>query len=639
MASNYEVNIKLDTKKAKDQLRELEQRIAKLNRLALKGKASKQILKTERDALALKIKENKLQAQKIRKDKEELKISRDNLRLEKEKAVAIDRQTRAVERKTRTVRAGSMTPMGPSSPLNFTNQGTLLPGPRLGGSTGSGSKGSGAISSAIVSGAFPLLFGQGPLVAGAGALGGGIGSMVGGQMGGFAGGLLATSIVTPIQQFVIEAANLGKALDPATKNVEVLTAALGVTGTEFEKNIKTLKKLGGEEEAFGIAREKMVKLVGKEGVDAMQRFGQGTTELANQFAIAMTQMKSGFVQFMESTGTGQFLLKRMTFTNLYRQAQNSEDTKIQDLLELRKLYMRASFWDSAEDKALKAAHPEIKSAAQATNAVVEQQRLNNEKDKQLTIDKMLDEIQKKRVSNIADEIALLEKSMGLTSDEFEIEKQIMQMKQEGEIKDENEIRNKLKYLQELQKERKLAEETAAAFERMAQSITTDISKGIQGMIRGTSTLNDMLNNVLNKLIDAAFNMAFFGNMQGTLGGGGLFGSIFGGLGGLFGGGGSGRAGKFLDGVPNPFKAEGGPVSGGRSYVVGEKGPELFTPGISGGITPNHALGGSTSISVNVDASGSSVEGNEQNGEEFGRLIAMAIQSELIKEKRPGGLLS
>ena len=148
MASNYEVNIKLDTKKAKDQLRELEERIAKLNRLALKGKASKQILKTERDALALKIKENKLQAQKIKKDKEEQRIAKANLRIEKEKAVAIDRQTRAVERKTRTVRAGSMTPMGPSSPLNFTNQGTLLPGPRLGGSTGSGAKGSGALSSA-----------------------------------------------------------------------------------------------------------------------------------------------------------------------------------------------------------------------------------------------------------------------------------------------------------------------------------------------------------------------------------------------------------------------------------------------------------------------------------------------------------
>jgi len=621
VASNYEVNIKLDTKQAKDQLRELEKRIANLNRLALKGKASKQILKTERDALALKVKENKLQAQKIKKDRQELRIAKDNLKVEKEKAVAIDRQTRAVERKTRTIsgaggRPTSRIPLGPSSPLNFSPTGQMLPGPSRSGI-------SGALSSAVISGAFPLLFGQGPLVAGAGALGGGIGSMVGGQQWGFAGGLLATSIVTPIQQFAIEAANLGKALDPATKNVEVLTAALGVTGTEFEKNIKTLQKLGGEEEAFGIAREKMVKLVGKEGVDAMQRFGQGTTELANQFAIAMTQMKSGFAQFMEGTGTGQFLLRRMTFTNLYRQAENSEDTKIQDLLELRKLYMRASFWDSAEDKALKAAHPEIKSAAQATNAIVEQQKLNNEKDKQLTIDKMLDEIQKKRVSNIADEIALLEKNMGLTSNEFEIEKQIMEMKQEGEIKDENEIRNKLKYLQWLQKERKLAEETAAAFEKMAQSITTDISKGIQGMIRGTSTLNDVLNSVLDKLIDAAFNMALFGNIQGTLGGGGFFGMF-----------GFGKKEK-----PGKKAAEGGRIPGGKASLVGEKGPELFTPATSGYVTPNHALGGSTSISVNVDASGSSVEGNEQSGEELGRLIAMAIQSELIKEKRPGGLLS
>jgi hypothetical protein len=34
-----------------------------------------------------------------------------------------------------------------------------------------------------------------------------------------------------------------------------------------------------------------------------------------------------------------------------------------------------------------------------------------------------------------------------------------------------------------------------------------------------------------------------------------------------------------------FKAAGGPVSGARSYIVGERGPELFTPGASGFITP------------------------------------------------------
>lgn len=38
-----------------------------------------------------------------------------------------------------------------------------------------------------------------------------------------------------------------------------------------------------------------------------------------------------------------------------------------------------------------------------------------------------------------------------------------------------------------------------------------------------------------------------------------------------------------------FRAAGGPVSHGSSYIVGERGPELFTPGRSGSITPNHQL--------------------------------------------------
>ena len=46
------------------------------------------------------------------------------------------------------------------------------------------------------------------------------------------------------------------------------------------------------------------------------------------------------------------------------------------------------------------------------------------------------------------------------------------------------------------------------------------------------------------------------------------------------------------------RAAGGPVTGGGSYLVGERGPELFTPGTSGNITPNNALGGG-SITVNV----------------------------------------
>ena len=126
-----------------------------------------------------------------------------------------------------------------------------------------------------------------------------------------------------------------------------------------------------------------------------------------------------------------------------------------------------------------------------------------------------------------------------------------------------------------------------------------------------------MNNVLDKMIDAAFNMAFFGNASGTLTKGlGLFGNLFGG-----------------------FLSTGGPARAGKSYIVGERGPELFTPGISGMVSPNSSLGGSTNIVVNVDASGSNVEGDEQQSRELGRLISVAVQSEILQQKRPGGLLA
>jgi hypothetical protein len=56
------------------------------------------------------------------------------------------------------------------------------------------------------------------------------------------------------------------------------------------------------------------------------------------------------------------------------------------------------------------------------------------------------------------------------------------------------------------------------------------------------------------------------------------------------------------------KASGGPVTGGTTYLVGEKGPELFTPGSSGNIIPNNRLGGgggTINITVNgaLDAEG------------------------------------
>ena len=83
-------------------------------------------------------------------------------------------------------------------------------------------------------------------------------------------------------------------------------------------------------------------------------------------------------------------------------------------------------------------------------------------------------------------------------------------------------------------------------------------------------------------------------------------------------------------------ADGGPVTKGSPYIVGERGPELFVPKNSGRIIPNGSAG--NNIVVNVDATGSEVEGDAPNAEQLGRLIGAAVQAELLKQKRPGGLL-
>ena len=87
-----------------------------------------------------------------------------------------------------------------------------------------------------------------------------------------------------------------------------------------------------------------------------------------------------------------------------------------------------------------------------------------------------------------------------------------------------------------------------------------------------------------------------------------------------------------------YMANGGQTTPGNAYMVGERGPELFVPGAKGNIVPNDAMGGSN-IVVNVDASGSSVEGDSDQAAQLGKMLGAAVQAELVKQKRPGGLLA
>ena len=181
-------------------------------------------------------------------------------------------------------------------------------------------------------------------------------------------------------------------------------------------------------------------------------------------------------------------------------------------------------------------------------------------------------------------------------------------------------------IKEKEKATKKLKETMAA---VGEEIESGIKNNLRDAITGAKTFGEAMTNVLNrirdKIIDAQIDklLGQFGENfgKGKDGGKGLGGFLGGILGGLF--------------------ADGGRPPVGKASLVGERGPEIFVPKVAGTIIPNNQLGGGTTniVNVSVDASDSAVSGNNQDAQALGNVIAVAIRSELIKEKRAGGLLS
>ena len=122
-------------------------------------------------------------------------------------------------------------------------------------------------------------------------------------------------------------------------------------------------------------------------------------------------------------------------------------------------------------------------------------------------------------------------------------------------------------------------------------------------------LDNMKKRIVMFLADAAFIKltetladAFGINISGKTAGSGGGGSSSGG--GSKGGGLGGLIDKGVDFVKGLFGfSEGGYVAGNKSVIVGERGPEIFTPASSGTIIPNFAGmgGGGTQVTYNINA--------------------------------------
>ena len=192
---------------------------------------------------------------------------------------------------------------------------------------------------------------------------------------------------------------------------------------------------------------------------------------------------------------------------------------------------------------------------------------------------------------------------------------------------EEDIRQLLARLKIIRDEKKAIDESTdsanklkEAFKQVGDKIATGVSDALTDAILQTKSLADSARNLLQGIARDLVRLGVNTFLSST------FGGIFSDLP-SFGGG----------------KAAGGPVSANRSFLVGEKGPEMFVPSRAGTIIPNNELGGgglTNNIVVNVDVNGGvDAQGGEEEGRELGRLIAVAVQSEIIQQKRAGGLLA
>ncbi|MCZ8158642.1 MAG: phage tail tape measure protein [Rhizobiaceae bacterium] len=152
------------------------------------------------------------------------------------------------------------------------------------------------------------------------------------------------------------------------------------------------------------------------------------------------------------------------------------------------------------------------------------------------------------------------------------------------------------------------QDTDGAFRSWGETVGGAVAQGVNVVVSAIERLVGLLTTAYEKAVafgSAISNALSFGdNMSGT------------GVGG----------GKSARPATSGHRASGGPVWGGSSYLVGEKGPEIFTPGRSGTITPN--AGASPSLG-SVQIGPFHISGST-DPEEAARTVARHVNEELSR---------
>ena len=500
-----------------------------------------------------------------------------------------------------------------------------------------------ALQSGLISGGFPLLFGQGLLGGAAGFTGGFVGTKLGGTQGGFAGGIAATAALQQIQTFITNISQLGQAMSAITPNIAALSKAMGIVGTQEERRLQAIEKLSGKQAAFNAAMEKMKQTIGEEATARLKAFGETSRLIGNEFAIAMTKMQASLIPLVNLIDKFFGISKQAEKSERARAIENSTNPEI---VRRREEIERLQNTTGGGRSGAKRRSDRIKVLKSELEVLGKQEVKINKRNKKNEADKAVLEASLKAT---IDKTRLLQDTLQFGEQEALIRQKILQIEQqEGITLDENgreRIRNAMELERSLQRQVEFTKAIGDSFKESFKNAITGASTFREAMV-------NVLNTIKNKLIDSQIDRLFdSARSRGGSRGGGIGGL----LGGLFGGrkssGGGSSFGSFNLGINKPSNflvsglgglfANGGRPPVGKASLVGERGAELFVPRSSGTIIPNNQLGGSTTniVNVSVDASGSSVSGNNQDAQALGAVIGAAVQAQLVKEKRPGGLLT
>jgi hypothetical protein len=206
----------------------------------------------------------------------------------------------------------------------------------------------------------------------------------------------------------------------------------------------------------------------------------------------------------------------------------------------------------------------------------------------LDANKAIKELRESALSGIQEENALLEAKLAGKEKEYLLQKQINDLvKAGGGIVSQGQAAALVQANDQLKQQVEAQDKAKASAEALAGSISSALTNSLRGLVDGSMTAQEALSDAFKGIGDAFIDMAMQMIQQW------LTMQIIGLVGGFFGG--AAGPSSLVQGVDVPvsqmpagmaFRAMGGPVSSNQPYIVGERGPELFVPGVSGSVVSN-----------------------------------------------------